>query len=162
MSDPQKRIEATLKYLSGAEAGDAEVARHAKQIVGSKEYRDQFLAGYIDTALWTSGASSDSRWGEFMKRGIRDMIGDIAAKTKATMRKECNDFIRKAKKELVQAFVQNMDAARAGHNFWMMRSHSGSGFCDRGRCDVGHELNDIARSYGECSLYVEDGKVYQY
>lgn len=160
MADLGKNIDATLRYLSGTEAGDAAAARKAKEIVGGKEYREQFLDGYIEAALWSSHDNSDPETGgDPLDKNYGPE--DVTSKTKAKMRKECDDFIRKAKKELTQAFEQGMNAGSAGHDFWLTRNGHGAGYWDRDLGDVGDELSEKAKQYGERYLYAENGKVYQ-
>lgn len=49
----------------------------------------------------------------------------------------------------------------AGHNFWLSRNGHGAGFFDRDAGEVGERLQEAARGWGECSLYVgDDGKIY--
>jgi len=165
MSDPVKRIDATLKYLSGAEAGDAAFKRSLKgKRKGStidSYYREAFEEAYVKAALWSTTDESNESGGKPME----DNYGwkDFAPSTKRAVKKDCADFVRKGKGDLETARDQyGMDAEKAGHNFWLTREGHGSGFWDEDMDEVGERLTELSEKFGEGGLYVgDDGKVYQ-
>ena len=55
-----------------------------------------------------------------------------------------------------------MSADHVGHNFWLTRNHHGTGFWDRELGEDGDKLTDIAQSFGEVSLFVDDDGKFDY
>lgn len=115
---------------------------------------DEFTQGYVACALWV---------------GVRDEEGetvdgyeseDVDTGTLLTMKRECADF-QEANDELLGQYYNHRTREDAGHDFFLTRNGHGAGFWDRGLGEVGDELSDAARVYGDYDLYVgDDGKVY--
>ncbi len=73
------------------------------------------------------------------------------------MRQDVSAFLDSAP----QATFQRINLEQIGHDFWLTRCRQGVGFWDRGLGDLGDELTELARSFGELHLYVgDDGKVH--
>jgi hypothetical protein len=120
----------------------------------SKAYLDEFLAAYVECALWSSTDNADDSGGEPLDANYG--AEDIAPETLAEMREDCADFI-----ELTSMYTRtNWTAEQAGHDFWLTRNGHGAGFWDRGEPD-GDELTKYAKTYGGVDLYVgDDGTIY--
>ena len=81
---------------------------------------------------------------------------------------EAGDAEVLVRKTLVDAFIdankddpEGIDAAQAGHDFWLTRNGHGAGFWDRGLGERGDRLTNAAHVYGACDLYLgDDGFVY--
>lgn len=164
MSDPIKKIDATLKYLSGAEAGDAAFKRTLKgKRKGSsidKWYSESFEDGYVDAALWSTMDNSDESGGQPLDKNYG--WKDFAPSAVRAVKKDCAAFIKSARADLEAARDKyGMDAANAGHNFWLTREGHGTGFWDRGMAEVGERLTEKSKKLGGGDLYVgDDNKLY--
>ncbi len=121
---------------------------------------DTFTRQYVETALWSSNDGSDDQGGEplDMNYGIED-VSEEALKVAIS---DCADF-QKNNAELLEQAEEKFgeDDEQAGHDFWLTRNHHGAGFWDRGMGEIGDDLSDAARVYGECYMFVnDDGQVY--
>lgn len=117
---------------------------------------DDFIAGYVTCALWSSNDDSDTPLDH------NYTPEDIAPEAQATMEADCEKFVSE---NLLR--LEEWDASQAGHDFWLTRNGHGAGFWDR---DDSHgrpmacrdALSDAARAFGEVDLYVgDDGRIYQ-
>lgn len=109
-----------------------------------------FIAGYIESALWSStddeGKPLDSR---FDRR-------DLAPEALAVMESDCDRFLDEETEVMVRE-----DFSRAGIDFWLTRNHHGAGFWDGDWPEEsGKKLTAKAHGFGECNLYETDGKLY--
>lgn len=117
-----------------------------------------FLAGYIECALWSSTDQSTQSGG----CPLDDNYGadDIDTSALDSIRAECADFIEHNKADL-DAYIEALGAESAGHDFWLTRNGHGAGFWDRGLGALGDRLTTASKPYGEVYLYVgDDGKLY--
>lgn len=117
---------------------------------------DEFTQGYLECALWSStdedGDSLDGVYG----------VEDFAPVTLQEAVRECKDF-QEAQAELLQkAYAERgYTADKAGHDFWLTRNGHGAGFWDRGLGEIGDQLTDASKPYGDVDLYVgDDGLIY--
>ncbi len=129
---------------------------------------ENFVRGYIACALWSSNDESDESGGEPLDKNYDR--SDIAAEALASMRADCERFMRENADDLTTYCVQRrinraegtaMDYA--GHDFWLTRNGHGAGFWDRTDVveDVTDRLTKASEKFGECNLYVgDDGKIY--
>jgi hypothetical protein len=119
-------------------------------------YLDNFLAAYIECALWSSTDNADESGGA----PLDDNYGpeDIDPESLAKMRAECADFIERTRLDERDTW---WTAEQAGHDFWLTRNGHGAGFWDRGQGRLGDALARIAKEWSGRDLYVHDGKVYQ-
>ncbi len=127
---------------------------------------ETFLDAYITAALWSSTDGEDSDY-EYLDEGYSKE--DLAPGLLELMTKECQEFQDKGADLLAQAYAipeydhhESNPIAMSGHDFWLTRNGHGVGFWDRGLPEkLGDDLTDLAKSFGECSLYVgDDGKIY--
>jgi hypothetical protein len=112
---------------------------------------DQFLASYVETALWASMHETgtpldDSKYSD----------AELADETRERMRADCLAFM-----EQTETLISPL-SDHVAHDFWLTRNHHGAGFWDGDYPkSLGEELTKISHQFGEYSLYVgDDGKIY--
>ena len=100
-----------------------------------------FESSYIETALWSSMTDVE--------------FSDDAIKA---IKEDCANFIEIA----ADVLDPNSTEYRVAHDFWLARNRHVAGFCDGDYPkEIGKRLTDIARSFGECYVYLgNDGKFY--
>lgn len=121
---------------------------------------DAFTQAYIECALWSSTDDEGENLDNYS-------IHDLTPEALAEMVNACQDFqTTHDNAELLESWYAGGETPeRAGHDFWLTRNRHGAGFWDRyysgspmGK--LGNKLSDLARTYGDCDLYVtDDGKV---
>jgi len=117
---------------------------------------DKFTQGYLECALWSStdedGDSLDSVYG----------VEDFAPVTLQGAVRECKDFQEDQQDLLKAAYDQRgYTADKAGHDFWLTRNGHGAGFWDRGLGEIGDQLTEASKAYGDVDLYAgDDGLIY--
>lgn len=114
---------------------------------------DAFTAAYVECALWSSTDESDDSGG----RPLDDNY-DAENITLATLREmvaDCKSFI-----SLAGLHLYGIDAAQAGHDFWLTRNGHGAGFWDRGLGEQGELLSKVAKTFGSYDLTVHRGRIY--
>jgi hypothetical protein len=132
---------------------------------------DEFLAAYVEAALWSS--TDDS--GEPFDKDHDS--SDIAPETHARMRADCNAFLAHKLGGRLIAIVERLEAEGrwslpagsdctvteyAGHDFWLSRNGHGCGYWDgdwpKG---IAEGLDKLAKQFGEFILYLgDDGLIY--
>ena len=118
---------------------------------------NDFSRAYIEAALWSETDNSDPSGGESLDKNYT--FADIEETTFAQMIADCKDFQKKYKELYEQG---EWTDEQAGHDFWLTRTGSGTGFWDRGygnpeKEKVGRLLTKASRTYGSYSLYIGDG-----
>lgn len=115
---------------------------------------EKVLIHYIAAAIWSSiddnNEPLDGNYDQF----------DLSAACVEGMRQSVTDFVSQCKK---LGLLEKYDGTpeQFGHDFWLTRNGHGVGFWDRGLGDLGDKLTDVAKSYGNCDLYVgDDGLIY--
>lgn len=134
----------------------------------------EFIAGYIEAALWTSSIGEDfaekhnTETGEDWASdvGMLDFgftADDLSSEALASVTEDCEAFLAANGADLAQyAEERSYDPSQgsvmsyAGHDFWLTRCGHGAGFWDRGLGALGDRLSDAAKVYGESYLYVSD------
>lgn len=114
---------------------------------------EQFIAAYIECALWSSNDESTPSGGY----PLDDNYGpeDLDPETKRRMRADCIGFIGEN-----EALLEGLDSGQAGHDFWLTRNGHGAGFWDRGLGELGDKLTKACKVYGDFNLIVQsDGTV---
>lgn len=129
---------------------------------------DQFLAGYIGAALWSSYDESDENGGNPMDQNYSD--DDLAAETLEAMQAACERF-QSENAALLSIYYQHVNRvddspveAYAGHDFWLSRNGHGAGFFDRDYVpsETQDALQSAAEAFGNFDLYIgDDGRIYQ-
>ena len=111
---------------------------------------DVFTWAYIDCALWSS--LDDDR----VPLDTNYDASDLAPETLERMKSDCAAFTA----QNCESIIGNL--SRAGHDFWLTRNHHGAGFWDGNWPeDVGEELTEACRLWGEVDLYIgDDGRIH--
>lgn len=122
---------------------------------------DTFTRAYLVCALWATNDESTPQGGEPLDRNYG--LGDFAPEAMAQAVADCARF----QTENVETLSQSeLDAAQAGHDFFLNRNGHGSGFWDEGTlgtpqraaCDA---LSDACAAFGTCEPYAgDDGRLY--
>lgn len=101
------------------------------------------LPDYLKCAAWSStdldGESLDSF--QFSDNAEKEMAKDL------------QNFVDLVNQEIPDL---EMDAEQFAHDFWLTRNGHGAGFWDRGLGDLGDKLTKLAKTFGECDLYLHD------
>jgi hypothetical protein len=123
-------------------------------------YAEEMLQQYMETALWATNDESNERGGEPLDKNYS--TDDIAKTTKAKMLRDCQKFYSE-NRMLLEDPEFGWPADQAGHEFFLTRGGSGTGFFDSkyGTDEDRDALSEAARKYGEISLYVARGKIHQ-
>jgi hypothetical protein len=143
--------------------------------VTEPEGLDEFLASYIEAALWSSTDNADDSGGEPLDKNYDE--GDIASETLSKMRADCAAFLNHRLGGRLIAIAEQL-AERghwalpggsncsvmeyAGHDFWLTRNGHGCGYWDgdwpKG---IAEGLDKLAHEFGTFDLYVgDDGLIY--
>ena len=112
---------------------------------------DAFTTAYIEAALWSSMDNSDDLGGEPLDANYG--LNDIAQETLDAIKDDCEAFQRDHADDI------GGDLERAGHDFWLTRSHHGCGFWDGDWPEAGDRLTEACKSYPEVTLYVGDDEL---
>ena len=123
-------------------------------------YTEEMLQQYMETALWSTNDENDERDGEPLDRNYT--TNDIAKETKTKMLADCQKFYTE-NRQFLEDPEHGWPADQAGHEFWLNRTGSGSGFWDSqyGDDESREALNKSSKRFGEINLYVSRGKVHQ-
>lgn len=132
---------------SGVYCGDcgAEIVE-PEESTGYNGNTEAVLQAYVECALWSStdesGEPLDAVYGP----------DDLSAEALDEMREDVGNFLAGAR----TADLDQLDAGRIGHDFWLTRNGHGAGFWDRGIGEAGERLTAEAHTYGSSDLYVGD------
>jgi len=104
------------------------------------------MVAYVACMLWSSvddnGTPLDS---------IAD-IDDLDSDARAKVYRDCADFLlNPTVREALESGAWSPD--QLGHDFWLTRNGRGAGFWDRGKGDLGDDLTEIAKRYGESNAH---------
>lgn len=117
-------------------------------------YLADAFAAYLECALWSSTTCDDGDDCEPLDRDHD--IDDIDEEAIVEL---LDDVLRFFAADW--SVIRDLDAAQAGHDFWLTRNHHGAGFWDRGLGAVGDRLTAASHAYGPVDLYVgDDGAIY--
>ena len=120
---------------------------------------DNFGQAYIECALWSStddaGDPLDSS-----KHADTELSPETIARFKADCERFQSDYVR-----VLNEFDYcsgDFDDRQIAHDFWLTRNGHGAGFWDGDYPEaLGEALAKLAKSYGECDLYIgDDGLLY--
>ena len=115
---------------------------------------DNFLAGYIECALWSTVDSRDEYGNDCYQ--LDEEFNTVSDACKKAMRDDCEGFIAANGEKLAQfKAISGCDDWRLGFLFWLTRESHGSGFWDElpNGETVGDELSDACQPYGEFPLF---------
>lgn len=120
---------------------------------------NDFVNGYLTCALWSEhdrdqegDASLSTKYG----------FDDIAPEMMDAVLADCNRFQADHAEDIATYdTTDDSPESMAGHDFWLTRNGHGAGFWDGDWEEaVGDRLTAAAQAFGECHLYVDDGKIY--
>ncbi len=143
-------------YIEGQvikEGTEVEVIREDKKVIKESIDMKSMVNGYLECALWSS---NDLDTDEPMDANYE--IYDFSRNAVREAEKDCADFVKKAG-NLIDIYLNEYDEDYLGYDFWLSRNGHGAGFFDRGLGDVGDQLQDIARDFGEKYLYGDGSEV---
>ena len=112
---------------------------------------DKFTAAYITAALWSSTDDNGDP--------LDSVAYELSAQASEKMIADCSQFQDANPIIFTSEYPGTIE--QAGHDFWLTRNGHGAGFWDRGHGNIGDQLTEAAKSFGECDLYVgDDGLLY--
>lgn len=116
---------------------------------------DDFLRGYLDTALFTTDENPPSGQ-DYVESGRADkMFPSLPDYFIEQARKDCAKFTVENSKLLTQAG----DSWQNGSDFWYTRNGHGVGFWDRGYADeIADPLTAACKKFGEHDLMADELK----
>ncbi len=138
-----------IKFLSG-------LARNrVKSAVVMAAADPAMLAGYLQTALWSTNDNSTEQGGEPLDENYD--TDDIDQATMDQAEKDCAEFVEKA-----GALLDGLDLGQVGHDFWLTRNGHGAGFWDGDyEKSIGDALTKLSEEFGKVDLYVgDDNRIY--
>lgn len=122
---------------------------------------EAFTLAYIGAALWSSRCEEGGDC-EFLD--AKYDVEDFDAESLASMKNTCRGFFERFKHYIAPEYIIDQSywpETHAGIDFWLTRNHHGTGFWDnRWKEPAATEMTNTAEAYGECYLYVENGKIY--
>ena len=115
------------------------------------------IDAYVECALWAGlDTSREDEGGHNPPLDENYGPGDVSDEAMTEIAGECRDFAEANASDLA-----GIDAAQAGHDFYLTRNRHGAGFWDRGLGEIGDRLTDAAHVYGMLEFYVgDDGALY--
>lgn len=136
---------------------------------------EEFMAAYIEAALWSSTDNADDSGGEPLDKSYGP--DDIAAETLDRMRADCLKFLNHKLGGRLITIAERLETEgrwsppagaectvmeHAGHDLWLTRNGHGCGFRDGGwPRDMGEGLDKLAKQFGQIDLYIgDDGLIY--
>jgi hypothetical protein len=120
---------------------------------------DEMLDGYMDAALWASGGD-----GPFPVKGGEPVenldsaynSSDIDDETRAWMRADVEKFLEDNREDVLR-YMETRSLSHCGHDFWLSRTGSGTGFQDRGMGRLGRHLDVAAEKFSEhIGLWIDE------
>lgn len=124
--------------------------------------RDEVLAAYVTTALWTATSEDGRGFEGYGKATIADL-----SDREQEIRDHVNGFI-----DLIEGLSDpdsdehnpvlvdpwaGMDPGQIGHDLWLTSGHHGAGFWDRGLGERGDALTKWAQTFtSPCICYVDE------
>lgn len=122
---------------------------------------DEFVAAYLQCALWSSTSDDDE------PLDSRYSNDDLSDETIAKAWADCDAFYTANSVDIEAdgsplSEQYGSSAARAGHDFWLTRCGHGAGFWDGDWPEpAATRLTDASKAFGNVDLYVgDDGKVH--
>jgi hypothetical protein len=116
--------------------------------------RRTFTDAYIEALLWAN--LYDLEGGDPVEENAPSS-DDIDFDTARQITLDCEAFITDNAELLAD---ERITPEQAGHDFALTRNHHGAGFWDRGNGELGEQLTEACRPYGEYNLCLyADGSV---
>jgi len=136
------------------------------------ETLDAFTRAYIEAAFFTEEERLTEDYNANMSNSADHVnsvaFPDLDPDTLAVMIADCAKFQADNAATLVAAYGQeidehvnrDMDEKSASHDFWLTRNGHGAGFWDGDWPEpYATQLDEAAKAFGECSLYVGDDQL---
>lgn len=101
------------------------------------------FSDYLECAKWSST--------DYDGRSLDNY--EFSSDARETMVKDLQNFVDLVNKEIPDL---EMDAEQFAHDFWLTRNGHGAGFWDRGLGELGDKLTKLAKTFGECNLWLHD------
>ena len=123
--------------------------------IGWCEPLRDFIDGYIECALWSTG-------GEYEGEQLENFDDfDLNPNARPILEKHCRDFMGDNIIDLLEYVERRAGCmpspwVHAGHDFWLTRHRHGAGFWDRGLGELGERLTNTAHSVGEVELFIDE------
>lgn len=119
-----------------------------------------FVRQYIECALWSS-TDDDGTPLDNAKYSDNELAGETIARFVGDCTKFENACEQFPEFDAVRNGFPNRPSAIA-HDFWLTRNGHGAGFWDGDYPEpIATKLTDLAKSFGECDLYIgDDGRIY--
>lgn len=144
------------------------------QSEGAFRKRPAFVQGYVECIFFTEespglytkefeallAAEKEIPEGSFPADCTPD---DLSAEAWAAIERDCEAFQKAAALNLSAAYATGYTEEQAGRDFWFTRNGHGAGFWDREQLDagaLGNALSAIAKTFGECYVTYDDGKIW--
>lgn len=131
---------------------------------------EEFIRSYVGAMLWSTTDEDVYKDGEGPDDCLdaRYSIDDLTEETLNDVIEECVKFIDSVQLKIKETKGQGDYAnpqwtfmERCGHDFALTRNGHGAGFWDRGLGELGEQLTEACKSYGESCWYVgDDGHIY--
>lgn len=119
----------------------------------------QFIAGYIECALWAESSDVDGEGTDDRSIGT---VATLALETRMKLEMDASKFYVDNMDFLDAANLAGRDYDHLGHDYWLSRNGHGTGFWDRDLGLVGDALHEAAKKTGERNLYIgDDGLIHQ-
>lgn len=124
--------------------------------------KKEFISAYITTALWLEMDSNENP----LEQNYSEK--DLTISANQRIQEDCTQFLEKASSIIDKAIEDNAvqfgpdfgPYGRAGHDFFLTRNHHGAGYWDGDWSEpYGDQLTELAHTFGECNLCVEDNKI---
>lgn len=115
------------------------------------------IDAYIEAALWSSYYADEE--GDLVH--FSDSEYHLSDEARETMTAHCQEWFDLCEVKGLPpvpeySCPQYSDDVKSGHDLWLTRNGHGVGYWDRGLGELGNQLSDLARSMGECNLYLGD------
>jgi len=134
---------------------------------------DDFVEDYLLTALWAETVLLPCGEDEIVD-GCMDVdenhplhevyecepldkyfqVTDFDADARALARTDCERFLGMI--DSAGLLERALECGDIAHNFWLTRNGHGAGFWDGDFADIGDELSDIAKDFGDCTVLTND------
>ena len=129
----------------------------------TKDDLETFFDAYVEAALFSSTDGSDESGGEPLDANYGPE--DLSKEAEDKMIADCKKFLDRAwpliekAPDLIERYPK---VDMAGGDFWFTRNEHGVGFLDHNWPEeTGQKLTQLAKRFGEITLYVgDDGKIY--
>lgn len=152
-----KETGASKSIVEAVKKGYTTLTENEFSLEGKEDIDSDFLSGYLEAMVFCGidvGDPSGEGSNEFN-------VEDISPELMKQAISDCEAFQETAGELLAAAYAKNpsYNEEQAGRDFWFTRCGHGVGFWDRDLDDVGNQLADISRAYGNVDPYLGDDEL---